>query len=205
MEYTALEEAGLLEIEYEGGPIDTHFIATIHLELQEIFDKVAWAELDGQYLRDIPLPRWYWRRHGYPDLPVDRFIRAEIKDLKVGSLFETFAFLAPAFLQPDIRSILQNLVASIIYQVGASRIGGVRSNDKQPKDRPPAPSLRCLMLEPMSRTSFPSLLPTEEEHFVLNIEATREKLPRYTSTFLAARKCLASRLQPTSAEKLAGG
>ncbi|MCX7902290.1 MAG: hypothetical protein N2483_08420 [Burkholderiaceae bacterium] len=69
-------------------------------------------------------------------------VRAEINELRIGSLFETFTFLVPAFLaQPDVRAVLQNLVASVIFEIAKSRIGGVRTKEipRRLRNRQPVP------------------------------------------------------------------
>ncbi|MCS6945864.1 MAG: hypothetical protein RMK97_10705 [Sutterellaceae bacterium] len=70
-------------------------------------------------------------------------VRAEINELRIGSLFETFTFLVPAFLaQPDVRAVLQNLVASVIFEIAKSRISGVRTKNTLASSRPPTCSPR---------------------------------------------------------------
>ena len=132
MEYAQLEEAGQLAIEYRGRPLDAFSVAVLHFSLQDIFDRVAWATLEREgmlgprYSRFRP-PYAYARRFGH------QFVRAEIQEIRSGSLLETIAFLIPAVIaDPDIRAVLQNLAANIIYQIGASHVRHVSSALTEP-------------------------------------------------------------------------
>ena len=50
MNYTEIEGSGQLLVEYEGPPLNSHFLAVFHYELQEIIDKV-WSYCDGSGIR----------------------------------------------------------------------------------------------------------------------------------------------------------
>jgi hypothetical protein len=139
LEYEEVSEAGTLRIDYHGRSLDTHSIAVIHLNLQEIYDKVAWGTLADKF-RWPDIPFYFGWRHPhyryYRWLPDQRLVRAEIRELQTGSLVETVVLLIPAVLaDPNVRAVLQNLAANIIYEIGATRLRGVRKDDQKSAPR----------------------------------------------------------------------
>ncbi|MCG8345886.1 MAG: hypothetical protein MI685_12120 [Chlorobiales bacterium] len=157
MEYTYLKEAGMLSIHFNGKPLDTYSLGILQLNLQEIFDKVAYSDLEVEGLYHRRLKRYLSRNVFAPCyvyssqkttgllkriltkyLPKKvivtnsdiRIIRAEIKSINVGSLIENVCFLIPAVLaDPNVRAVLQGLASNIIYAIGTSGVRGVIYND----------------------------------------------------------------------------
>lgn len=136
MEFEELSEAGTLQVDYDGRALDTYALGVIHLNLHEMYEKVAWGMLEKEFgWPDVPHRRWRWHRH-YRWLTDQRLVRAEIRGLRSGSLYETAAFLIPVVLaDPDVRAVLQNLVANIIYEIGATRLKGVRKDNQKAVSR----------------------------------------------------------------------
>lgn len=156
MRHEYLEEAGRLEVEYEGKPLDVYAFGVLHVNLQDIIDKVAFWLLSQEGLLEPT-----WKRPKYlpikPPPAYRRFVRAEISEIKMGSLFETLSFgIAVVLADPDVRAVLQNLAANIVWAVGASRVRGIISRVKKPPlDVPPlrrpdpfdvGPNLRDIIL-----------------------------------------------------------
>jgi hypothetical protein len=125
MEFEFLEEAGTLDVEYRGEPLDLYSFGVFHLNMQDIIDKVAFWLLSQEGLLEPS-----WKRPKY--LPVKpppayrRFVRAEIREIQIGSLYEALTFsIAAVLADPDVRAVLQNLVANVIWAVSLSGVRGV--------------------------------------------------------------------------------
>jgi hypothetical protein len=124
MEYEPIE-GGQLQIEVRGTVLDLYALGVLQINLQDIIDKVAFWALAEQGLLD---PTWrrakYLPQRVYPSRM--RFIRAEVRDIREGSLFETVSFaLAVAIAEPDIRAVLQNLAAQVVWAIAASGVSSV--------------------------------------------------------------------------------
>jgi hypothetical protein len=156
LRYDLLEGAGILEVTYSGPGIDVYSLGVLNSNLQDIIDKVAFWFLSQDGLLEPT-----WRRPRYlpnriPPAPV-RFIRADIRTISTGSLHQEVAFgLAIVLSDPDVRAILQNLAADIVWAIGASGIRGIRSRPERPpldvlplKNRDPfdiGPNMREVLL-----------------------------------------------------------
>jgi len=132
-EYEAFDEAGTLEIHYFGNPLDLYSFATFHWILQEIVSDVA-LQLLIQF--DNVYPTSWMRR--WNDEVARRHVRSEIRELKTGSIDEIVFFVVGVLTQPDIRSILQNLAANIVWVIGNNRLSEVKSqsSSKSTKSQP---------------------------------------------------------------------
>jgi len=118
-------EGSLLEIEYQGKPLDLYTLGILHLDLQEVIDKVALGLLSQAGLIEPT-----WKRAGY--IPprhfylLERILKAEVKQIKPGSLFETIEFaISVVMADPNVIAVLQNLGANIIWAIGESGIRGI--------------------------------------------------------------------------------
>ena|SRR5688572_789658 len=124
MQFEALNEAGVLEIDYSGSPLDLYAFGILHINIQEIIDKVALMMLLEQGILDPS-----WRRPRSLPFRVPRsqplIVKAEIHSVQVGSLFEALTFAIPVVLaDPNVRAVLQNLTANLLWGVGMSGIRG---------------------------------------------------------------------------------
>ncbi|MBN1663580.1 MAG: hypothetical protein JW943_08270 [Deltaproteobacteria bacterium] len=127
MEFQYLEGASILEIDYSGELLDIYAFGIFHLNMQEIVDKVSLGLLTQAGMLEPT-----WRRANYlprrPFLPVDRIIRSEIRQIKLGSLSEIITFsVASVLSDPNVTSLLQNLGANIIWAIGESGVKGVKN------------------------------------------------------------------------------
>lgn len=126
MEFQSLD-ADALEVEYVGASLDLYAFGIFHLNMQEIVDKVALGLLSQAGLLEPT-----WKRATYlprrPFFPSERIVRAEIRQIGVGSLTEGIAFAVAAVLaDPNVIAVLQNLGANVIWAIGESGVRGIRS------------------------------------------------------------------------------
>lgn len=126
MEFQRLEETGKMEILYTGQPLDLYSFGVLHINMQDIVDKVAFGLLSQAGLLEPT-----WRRANYlprrPFFSYPRMIRAEINTINIGSLSEGIFFAVAAVLaDPNVIAVLQNLAANIVWAVGASGVRGIR-------------------------------------------------------------------------------
>jgi len=137
--YEELEEAGQLIIKIDGNSLDVYTLGVLQINLHYISNKVAYWLLSQEGILEPT-----WRRPKY--LSVKRsfsqidIIKVKINEVKAGSWYESVRFfLATALAEPDIRAILQNLAANIIWAIGASGIRGIvtKPEIQPPKIYPP--------------------------------------------------------------------
>jgi hypothetical protein len=155
MDFQRLEETGTLEIEYIGDPLDLYAFGLFHLNIQYIVDKVAFGLLSEQGLLE---PSWKRGRNPPQRFPpvYPRFIRAEISEIRLGSLSEAIVFaLATVLADPNVIAVLQNLAANVVWAVGASGVRGIQRRISSPpneniwRQKDPfeiGPNLRDVML-----------------------------------------------------------
>jgi hypothetical protein len=139
--FQLLDGAGKLRIEWDGPRLDLYSIAILQLNLQEIVERVGfWIVSEAGLLYPLPGrsgPRRGWR--GLPSWqPTPRFIRAVPDAILVGSLFQEVSFvIANVLADADMRAVLQNLAANVVWAIGASKVKGIRT-----VEGPPPPALR---------------------------------------------------------------
>lgn len=78
-----------------------------------------------------------WRRPRYLPAkqvtPYRRFIRANISDIRQGSLIEAISFsVAVVLAEPNVIAVLQNLAANVVWAIGASGVRGVIPQRRKP-------------------------------------------------------------------------
>ena len=161
MKYQPLEEGGTLEVLLQGNPphLDAFGIAQTHL--QEIVDRVAyWVAIEGGLLPPTRTQPPHLRRVGraFQLGEPGHLVKGRILTASSGSLIHEIGFvLAAVVADPDMRAVLQNLAANVIWAIGRSGLRGVRynSNLDPPRAHPrqersdPAdigPNLRALLL-----------------------------------------------------------
>lgn len=132
MRYEPLEEAGTLEVLLKGEPPDLDAFGIVQMHLQEIVDRVAyWVAIEGGLLPPtrghLPHLRRLGRafRLGEPG----HLVKGRILSASAGSLVHEIGFvLAAAVADPDMRAVLQNLAANVVWAIGRSGLRGVRHN-----------------------------------------------------------------------------
>lgn len=127
MQFQRLEDTSPLEIEYSGELLDLYTFGIFHLNMQDIVDKVALGLLSQAGLLEPT-----WRRANYlprrPFLASERIIKAEIRQVQIGSLTEEITFaVASVLADPNVIAVLQNLGANVIWAVGESGVRGIRN------------------------------------------------------------------------------
>lgn len=132
MRYQALGNTPPLEIDYSGETLDLYSLGVFQLQMQDVIDKVTLGLLSQAGLVEPT-----WRRAKYlprPQLPAsDRFVRAEIRKLGVGSLAEVVTFaVATVIADPNVMAVLQNLGANVVWAIGASGLRGIRNRLHRP-------------------------------------------------------------------------
>jgi hypothetical protein len=128
--YEYLEECGLLSIRYKGKELDSYTFGIFHLNLHEIIQKVALDLLVRREIIGAPYVEFDYRFRSI-DFPrhLRRVIRAEVSEIKVGSLSETIKFFVIATLaDPDARSVLQGFVGNLLFAISSSGLKGITSN-----------------------------------------------------------------------------
>ena len=125
MEFEPLKEAGNLDVGYAGTPLDLHSFGVFHTNMQDIIDKVAFVVLSEAGVIDPG-----WRRPRYiparVPVPYRRIVRGDISSISIGSLLESISFgVAIAFADPNVRAVLQNLAANIIWAASLSGVRGI--------------------------------------------------------------------------------
>ena len=113
MQYEQLENISPLEVEYSGNLLDLYTFGVFHLNMQEIVDKVSLGLLSQAGLLEPT-----WKRAKYlpqrPFAPSERVIKAEVRQVQVGSLTEVIYFaVAYVLADPNVIAILQNLSTNI--------------------------------------------------------------------------------------------
>lgn len=135
MEYQNLEESGRLRIDYQGNKMDTYTLAILNLNLQDIIDKVAYSSLHREGLLG-PRHKRFRPRSALPTYSDVRLIRAEVTEIRSGSLFEEISFFIPAILaDANVRAVLQGVVANIIFAIGTSGIRGISNTNNNEYDQ----------------------------------------------------------------------
>lgn len=161
MRYEPLQEAGTLEVVFQGNPPDLDAFGIALTHLQEVVDRVAyWIAIEGGLLppsrTQLPHLRRLGRafRLGEPG----HLVKGRVLGASPGSLIHEIGFvLAAVVADPDMRAILQNLAANVIWAIGRSGLRGIRLNPNldAPRGAPrlersdPAdigPNLRAVML-----------------------------------------------------------
>lgn len=142
MRYEPLEEAGTLEVVLTSGPPDLDALGVAQTHLQEIVDRVAyWVAIEEGLLapsrRQLPHLRRLGRefRLGEPGY----LVKGRVLGAASGSLLHEIGFvLAAVVADPDMRAVLQNLAANVVWAIGRSGLRGVRTNTNldQPSGRP---------------------------------------------------------------------
>ena len=125
MEFEPLKEAGNLEVGYAGTPLDLYSFGVFHTNMQDIIDKVAFVVLSEVGIID---PGWRRPRYIRARVPVPyrRIVRGDISSISIGSLLESISFgVAIAFADPNVRAVLQNLAANIIWAASLSGVRGI--------------------------------------------------------------------------------
>jgi hypothetical protein len=155
MDFQRLEETGTLEVEYIGNPLDLYAFGVLHLNIQYIVDKVAFGLLSQEGLLEPSWKRARYLPQRFPPV-YPRFVRAEIREISVGSLSEAVVFaIATVLADPNVIAILQNLAANVIWAVGASGVRGIKTKMAHPpstylwRQKDPleiGPNLRDVML-----------------------------------------------------------
>lgn len=128
MQFQPLENANLLEIVYSGERLDLYTLGVFQLHMQNVIDKVSLGLLSQAGLIE---PTWRRAKHlPRPQFPEpNRFVRAEIRELGTGSLWESVTFaVAAVMVDPHVIAILQNLAANVVWAVGASGVRGLSRN-----------------------------------------------------------------------------
>ncbi len=140
MRYELLEEAGHLEIDCNVDTLDLFAVGVLHINLQDILDKTAfWLLSEERFLEPT------WRRPKYIPrrAPYERIVRAQVEEIKAGSLLEILSMSVAAVLaDPNVRAVLQNLFANAIWAMGASGIKGIHSRPEEPPRKLPPPFRR---------------------------------------------------------------
>jgi len=126
MKYEYMENVQSLEIEYDGRSLDLYSFAVFQINLQDIIDKVSFGLLSQAGLIE---PTWK-RPTNMPNriIPTSsRLIRAELRDVKLGSLYQDISFVVASIIaDPSVIAILQNLSANVIWAIGESGVKGIK-------------------------------------------------------------------------------
>ena len=127
MRFEQLENSSPLEIEYSGNLLDLYTFGIFHLNMQEIVDKVSLGLLSQAGLLEPT-----WRRANYlprrPFVPSERIVKAEVRQVQVGSLTEVIYFaVASVLADPNVIAVMQNLGANVIWAIGESGVRGIKN------------------------------------------------------------------------------
>lgn len=137
--FQPLETAGILHVYWDGPPLDLYSMATVQLNLHDIIERVGfWIVSEAGFLYPSTGRFKPWRGwRAFPSWqPAPRFIRAVPFNINVDSLSQQICFLIANILaDADMRAILQNLAANIVWAIGASGVKGIRTDENLP---PPA-------------------------------------------------------------------
>lgn len=132
MEYQALENSGILEIEYIGAPLDLYSFGILQINLQDIIDKVSFGILHREGLLEPSRKRSKYIP-SRPPIEYRRFIKAEINSIRIGSLEQSIAFtIASVLADPNVISIMQNLAANVVWAIWASGVRAIKDKYLNP-------------------------------------------------------------------------
>jgi len=142
MDFEQLDEAGKLDVRVNGDTLDAYALGVLNLNLQAVVDKVAEflltrADLVNPLSRQRPpnIPRYRRAIEIYGS----RMVRTRVDHVSSGSLYETLSFAIPFVLaDPNVRAILQNLAANIVWAISISGIRGIVKVSDQPEPSGPA-------------------------------------------------------------------
>jgi hypothetical protein len=142
MQYEYLENAGKLEIEYKGRLLDANSLGILQINLQEMADLVALNLVEAAGLLGRYYAPYGFLRHFRREIPHRSIIRVEVRELKVGSLYQEVVFYIPNILaDPDVRAVLQGLAGTIIWEIGKATVRGIKLlRNKKPVELPPPTS-----------------------------------------------------------------
>jgi hypothetical protein len=127
MRYEQMENSSPLEIEYSGDLLDLYSFGVFHLNMQEIVDKVSLGLLSQAGLLE---PTWKRAKYlpGRPFVPSERIVKAEVRQVQVGSLTEVIYFaVASVLADPNVIAVMQNLGANVIWAIGESGVRGIKN------------------------------------------------------------------------------
>ena len=108
------EQAGSLEIEYQGEPLDLRHFGQFHVALALFIEKVIIGLFRQENVRVPEVNDFYFTQSW---LSLRDIIRVEVSKVQIGSLNETIAFVVYVLAQPDMRAILQNLAANVVWTI----------------------------------------------------------------------------------------
>jgi hypothetical protein len=142
MDFEQIEEAGQLDVQVSGDTLDAYTLGILNVNLQAIVDKVAAFLLMRADLID-PISR---RRFYYPpqyrrtiETYGSRMVKVRVDHISAGSLYETLSFAIPAVLaDPNVKAILQNLAANIVWAISISGVRGIVRTSAAPEPTGPA-------------------------------------------------------------------
>lgn len=127
MEFEPCKEAGTIEIDYTGEPLNLESFGYFHLNVQQIINNVVIGLIEST---GRPVPGvWPERQRAWVR---DQLVKAEINDLQIGSLNEIISFATFVMAEPDLRAILQNLAANVVWAISTSGLPNVIRTMKRP-------------------------------------------------------------------------
>lgn len=124
--FEPFDDAGRLEISWDGPPLDLYGMAMLQLNLSDIVEQVVRWHLHDRVIAFPPLRRPTSWRGLVRSRTAPEVVRAIPRVVRVGSLFQEVSFvIASMMADNDVRAVLQNLAANTVWAIGASRVRGV--------------------------------------------------------------------------------
>jgi hypothetical protein len=135
MRYVEVEEAGRLQVSYDGPVLDLMSLAILQAEFANLARWVIGGTLAEQDLLDFPEPPWDHRRNWRFRIPFIRHypliespVRLDCKRISLASPLELELAFSVAYVlanQPFL-GVLQSVAGNIISSIGASGVRGIK-------------------------------------------------------------------------------
>ncbi len=165
MEYLPFEDAGTLDIEYEGPVLDLYALAIFELEFHRIIQKaVDYSFQELIILKKHPFfpvafihPLFFHEGFEFPEKGRESIIRyrgfplvkGQVHHIELGSLSQAIVFvIASVVNNPDFRAILQGLGGNILYGIFHSGIRSIKAISGKFTEAPKPPVFDPLDLGP---------------------------------------------------------
>ncbi|MCI0418876.1 MAG: hypothetical protein L0312_06590 [Acidobacteria bacterium] len=133
MQYELLEEAGTLEVSLTGQSPDLDALGVLQTHLQEIVDRVAyWVAFEGGMLPPTSMNMPHLRRLGraFRLGQPGYLVKGRLLKASTGSLIQEIGIaLAVVVADPDMRAVLQNLAANVVWAISVSGVRGLRQRE----------------------------------------------------------------------------
>lgn len=137
MNYEILEEAGDLEVRYDGPPLDAYSFGVLQINLHEMAEKIATRFLIQEGVLDGIQPLWRFgrTRFGYA-FAGEPILRLHLAELSQGSIDEVLRVAVLGIVaDPFARSVLSGVIANMISGISSTGLGSLAARIRGPRNQ----------------------------------------------------------------------